>query len=138
MQQNYIFTYGTLRRGFNNPFSRNITENSLFISSGWITGRLFEIDRFPGALITEEGYKIKGEIYNLHNPAHTLPLLDKYEEYGSEFREPNEYIRREIPVTTDDGEIIPCWTYLYNWATEEYEEIAGGDYRIFYLSRYGT
>ncbi len=138
MQQNYIFTYGTLRKGFNNPFSRNITENSAYFGSGWITGRLYEIDRFPGALITDEGYRIKGEIYLLKKPEETLPLLDKYEEYGTGFSEPNEYIRRQIPVLTEAGEPMSCWTYLYNWTIENCEEITAGDYLPFYLSRYGT
>ena len=137
MDVQYLFTYGTLCRNFNNPFSRTLTSNGSFIGNGWFSGRLFEIDRFPGALHQNAGYRIQGEIYRLEDDITVLPLLDKYEECGPGFAEPTEYIRACIPITAMDNGTLYCWTYLYNWSVTEYEEIPGGNYFTFYSSRYG-
>ena len=69
----------------------------------------------------------------LLNPTQTLAWLDEYEEFGTTFAQPNEYLRRDVPIqfvpsTGDDiatqpngmqfedkGQVIMASTYVWNW-----------------------
>ncbi|HBM76597.1 MAG TPA: hypothetical protein DD438_00690, partial [Verrucomicrobiales bacterium] len=44
-QKTLVFVYGTLRRGFSNHFRLG---KAPFVKEGWILGRLYRIDWYPG------------------------------------------------------------------------------------------
>ena len=61
----------------------------------------------------------------LREPAQLLLELDAYEGCGEGFAEPNQYIRRMLPVTLN-GATEEAWTYLYNWPVAHLPRIASG------------
>ena len=69
-----------------------------------------------------------GEVYRLHDPRAALIELDRYEEFGPDFPEPAEYVRRELPVTMAGGDCLTAWVYLYNRPVSEDARILCGDF----------
>ncbi|TDB68830.1 gamma-glutamylcyclotransferase family protein [Arundinibacter roseus] len=113
-QANYLFVYGTLMRGFNNPFAATLRKHSSFAGLGHFTGELYRISWYPGALyLPKSTTSVHGEVYKLIHFETLIEQLDLYEEIDSNEAQ-SLYIRREVPVMTERQEVISCWTYLYN------------------------
>lgn len=111
----YIFVYGTLSSEGSSPESRLLIQNAEFIGHASFQGKLYNVSYYPGAVISENPEdKVYGEVYLLHNADFLLPMLDRYEEYGPDFTEPNEYLRKQQAVCLDKGGWIIAWVYIYN------------------------
>jgi gamma-glutamylcyclotransferase (GGCT)/AIG2-like uncharacterized protein YtfP len=121
----YIFVYGTLKSGFNNPFAKILKEHARFIGEGSFPGRLFRVSWYPAAVFESDSQKqVMGEIYQLvTKPEFVLNELDKYEDISPE---DSEYIRTTIDVTLSDGKVISCFVYLFNQATDDLDELENG------------
>lgn len=126
-----LFVYGTLLRGFNNDFAKKLHKNSNFVSKATFPGKMFAISWYPGAIynVSATDY-VYGEVYSMLEIAKTLRDLDEYEEVSEDART-SMYIRQIVPVTLDSGDILNCWTYLYNQPLEGLKIIEGGDFRKF-------
>ena len=119
MSPDYIFVYGTLRRAVNNEMSQLLFKHATFIDEASFQGKLYQIDYYPGAVASDNADDIvKGEVYLLNQAEVLLPLLDKYEEFGPTFPEPNEYLRQQQQILLNNGRLITAWMYVYNHATE--------------------
>ena len=120
-----LFTYGTLKRGFNNPFAQQLHANATYIGEGFFLGKLYKIDWYPGA-VYEPGSagKVYGEIFQIQD-AELFRGLDEYEEV-LEDEAASLYIRREIPILTENDLTVPCWTYLYNQPVHDLVVIESG------------
>ena len=126
---NYIFVYGTLRKETGSDMYRFLTEHADFVAKAVWQGILYEVDYYPGAVRSNNATDlVKGEVYALHEPETVLTQLDKYEECGSGFPEPAEYIRRQMEVILTDGSKCLAWVYIYNWSTENLKRIESGDF----------
>lgn len=125
MQTPYLFVYGTLKRGFDNPFAKILEENALFVGDGSFPGRLFQVSWYPAAVFESSSTKrVQGEVYQFVNqPEFVLKELDKYEDISPEN---SEYIRTTIEVTTTEGKVINCFVYLYNQPTAGLIELKSG------------
>jgi hypothetical protein len=55
---------------------------------------------------------VQGEVYLLQQANDALPPLDQYEEFGSEFPEPNEYLRQKQVVLLENGRAVTAWVYV--------------------------
>jgi len=129
MNPNYIFVYGTLRRGTHSEMSKLLTKHAEFIDDAAYQGKLYKIDDYPGAVPSDDpDDAVQGEVYKLHQADAVLPLLDRYEEFGPAFPEPNEYIRRKQALLLKNGRRITAWVYLYNHPTEGLELIESGNF----------
>jgi hypothetical protein len=71
---------------------------------------------------------VHGEVYLHQFIDIVLALLDRYEEIGLEFPEPNEYIRQRQTVFLKNGNIVTAWIYIYNHPTEGLELIESADF----------
>lgn len=100
-----------------------------FMDDAICFGKLYKIDYYPG-LVLSDGTEdiVYGEVYLLQHTHIALPLLDRYEEFGVEFPEPNEYIRQQQTVFLKDGNIVTAWIYIYNHSTEGLELIEPADF----------
>lgn len=110
----YLFTYGTLMRGFNNPFAERLHNNAVFEGTGHFPGLLYLISWYPGAIFDADSpSKVHGEIYRLSSLEALIVELDDYEDV---FEDENSslYLRKTVAITREDGETIDCWVYLYN------------------------
>lgn len=110
----YLFTYGTLMRGFDNPFAERLHNNSVFEGTGHFPGKLYLISWYPGAIFDANALSnVYGEIYRLSPQEALLMELDDYEDV---FEDENSslYLRKTVAITKENGGTVDCWVYLYN------------------------
>jgi gamma-glutamylcyclotransferase (GGCT)/AIG2-like uncharacterized protein YtfP len=106
MEPSHLFAYGTLRRGSKNKFARLLHAHAQFAGKARISGRLYRLGSFPGAVSSNQsGEWVRGELYCLQDPRWILPALDAYE--GPRFE------RVKLEVQLDSGRRIESWVYLY-------------------------
>ena len=110
-----VFVYGTLRAGASNHFR---LEDAELLGEGWVLGRLYRIDWYPGLLLDEEGIPVRGEIYEVERGM--LRKLDSFEG--------GEYERLKDRVHLKDGNEVEVWLYEYRGAVEEGNELVPADW----------
>lgn len=113
-QSPYLFVYGTLMLGFDNALATQLRTRAIFIADGFFSGRLYRVSWYPGAVYEPEGtLKVYGEIYQLLDFETLIQELDGYEDIKDQEHD-SLYLRRQVPVRTENGSIFVCWAYLYN------------------------
>jgi len=126
----YLFTYGTLMKGFDNPYASVLQSASEYEGNGYFTGLLYLVSWYPGAVYSEGNSKVYGEIYRLSGQEKLLKQLDEYEDVFENEKD-SLYVRKIIPVVRTNAEVIHCWAYLYNQPVQELALIPEGDFRNF-------
>jgi gamma-glutamylcyclotransferase (GGCT)/AIG2-like uncharacterized protein YtfP len=125
----YIFVYGTLRRDTNSEMSHLLSKYANFVDEASFRGELYKIDYYPGAVASDDPKDlVQGEVYLLNQAEVVLPLLDKYEEFGLEFPEPNEFLRQKQSVSLKNGRLITAWIYIYNHSTKGLQLIESANF----------
>ncbi|MBS2213707.1 gamma-glutamylcyclotransferase [Carboxylicivirga mesophila] len=128
----YLFVYGTLLNNSDHPMATYLNQQAKFTTSGFLVGKLYKVDDYPGAIVTQQiDERVYGQIYSLQNEEQVLNELDKYEETGVDFSEPCEYIREVVEVFDDFGKVFNCWVYLYNWPVDDLVHIPSGNYQAY-------
>mgnify|MGYP001153932848 CR=1 FL=1 len=128
----YIFVYGTLRRGIESPMAVVFGRYCEYISDAYMMGRLYQVGAYPGAIETDNpAEKIYGEVYRVSNSDLLMPLLDGYEGCSNEEVRPHEYLRKKLCIQCLTGEELYAWVYLYNHDVSSLSLIASGDYRAY-------
>lgn len=128
MDRDYIFVYGTLRRDLADGMHRLLAGRCEFLSYGFMQGRLYEVNGYPGAVESEnEEERVFGEIYRVTDSG-LLSMLDEYEECSDSFTEPREYVRKKVPVAVAGGRVVSAWVYVYNHETGGLGRIESGDF----------
>lgn len=123
----YLFVYGTLQQNFSNNYAKFLHSNAEIIGKGNIPGKLYRISWYPGAVYNANSdFKVYGTIFQLKNASLVFDKLDEYEGVGNIFEQPNEYVRKKVDVSLEDGTIIKCWVYLYNSNVDENSFIESG------------
>ena len=124
MDSNYLFVYGTLLQDFNNAMSRFLTEQASFVAKGYFNGKLFEIDNFPGAILSNlESEKVYGSIYKISDIHKTFEVLDAYEGVSDGL-----YKRLLVEAHLNSGNTEKTWAYIFNHPTNHLKQILSGDY----------
>ena len=127
----YLFVYGTLMKGYSNPFSQKLSKFSAFEGNGSFPGLLYLVDWYPGALFSEESdSRVLGEVYKMQNTSGLLKELDGYEDVFED-ESISLYIRRIVPVTLKNDTVLHCWSYLYNQPVDHLKKIKNGNFRDF-------
>lgn len=157
----YLFVYGTLRQGVAVPFKKKIEEEMEYVGRSQITGKLYDIGEYPGAVKTEKqklkaenrfgnvtdsatgkqkekakiaGSVIRGEVIRINNPKKVMALLDEYEGYDPKKAKTSEYLREKEQVKLEDGKEVEAWVYWYNLPVEGKRRIRHRDY-LDYLKK---
>ena len=100
--------------------SRLLAEHAEFVADASYQGKLYKIDDYPGVAPSEDiNDSVPGEVYRLYRGDITLALLDRYEEVGPEYAEPNEYSRLKQAVLLENGRRLTTWVYVYNHPTKD-------------------
>lgn len=132
-----LFVYGTLRNNYGHKLYDILRDNFELIGKAVIKGKLFDIGRYPGAVIGKsDNNKIIGELYQARNSEAIGPALrklDKYEGYDAQDSS-SEYIRKRKFVRLKNGKKVLSWVYLYNRPVKNKRLIESGDY-IHHISR---
>lgn len=129
MNREYIFVYGTLRRDTNSEMHHLLAKYAEFVDNATCPGKLYKVKDYPGLVPSNNSRdRVYGEVYLLKSTDSVLPLLDRYEEFGPEFPEPNEFIRQQRDVFLNNGNSVSAWIYIYNHPTEGLELIELADF----------
>lgn len=124
----HVFFYGTLMTPFNRPGRTRVSSELVFKGRGSIHAALYDVGIYPAAIPTDDGGRVKGEVYEIRDPAAVLATLDEIEGYRANEPERSLYMRVETAVTLDDGRVEPAWAYFYNAPLGRAQRIASGDY----------
>jgi len=122
-----VFFYGTLMTPFNRTAQLQIDDYLVFQGRGTIAAALFDLGIYPAAVPDADG-SVRGEIYEMLQPATVLRALDEIEGYRPADPETSLYTRTLTPVMTDDGGRVDAWAYFYNAPLGRAERIESGDY----------
>jgi len=128
---NFIFVYGTLRKDAGHELFHVLARNAAFVGEAVVRGRLFNLGSYPGVVLSDDpAESVKGELYEIAQSKQkaVLDLLDHYEGCAPDDREPHEYRRELVDVSTTPGATVQAWVYLLNRPTDRLEPIASGDY----------
>ncbi len=130
MESTYIFVYGLLKSMYDNEPAKFIRKNCTLVDEGWFPGTLIDIGSYPGALFKPESEsKVFGEVYRIDkNETELVEFLDHFEGVGNQFEQPNEYVRKVIPVTMKESS-VKASCYLYNWNYDNLKVISSGRYK---------
>jgi gamma-glutamylcyclotransferase (GGCT)/AIG2-like uncharacterized protein YtfP len=121
----YIFVYGTLRRGERADLSRHETEFGVkYLNTDTINGVIHNLGGFPGLKRDGVEYKfdstapqVTGEVFRIKDEC-IVAILDAYEGY------PHMYGRE--CVETQKGKKV--WVYTYNYGVSDDSIISSGDW----------
>ena len=122
-----VFFYGTLMSGFKRPGRTRVDLALEPAGRGWIQAILFDLGIYPAAIPAPDG-RVRGEVHRLLDPDAVLHSLDEIEGHRPGQPEASLYVRREVPVTLDDGRVAEAWVYLYNAPLGGAQRIESGDY----------
>jgi gamma-glutamylcyclotransferase (GGCT)/AIG2-like uncharacterized protein YtfP len=122
-ESEWVFVYGTLRRGGSNHFRMAGAE---FVADGSITGRLYRIDWYPGIVLDPAGDEIRGEVYQVG--PEQLAALDAFEGVSAGEIEGSEYRRVRTDVMQKDSRILSAWVWEWLGAVDESQRITDGDW----------
>ncbi|HKR16920.1 gamma-glutamylcyclotransferase family protein [Rhizorhapis sp.] len=120
-----LFVYGSLRQTSGHPMAKMLRASADLLGEAWVRGRAFRVDWYPGLTLSEDPEdRVNGDLFRLHNPGHTLPLLDHYEECSDEFPPPHEYRRELVRLWHENHERL-AWAYIYQRPVEGLEPWTG-------------
>lgn len=125
----FLFVYGTLLKNHKSQYHTQFAKNWKWFSSGYLYGKLYEIDGYPGAILSENSKdRVFGEIYAIPDAEETFILLDIYEGCSENSPEPHEYRRSQIPIYIEKKPFLIAWTYLYIGDTSQLKHLPSGNY----------
>ena len=127
-KEEFLFVYGTLRKGYGNELHKLIARNSEFIGLANYQGKMFNIGEYPGIVPSDDASdKVVGELYKLTNPLRLVKILDEYEEFYPENESESVFLRKDIQVEVD-GTNYATYGYLYNRPLDGLAQITSGDF----------
>jgi gamma-glutamylcyclotransferase (GGCT)/AIG2-like uncharacterized protein YtfP len=133
-----LFVYGTLRNSYGHKLYGLLKDNFELIGKAVIKGKLFDIGKYPGAVISRtDNNQIVGELYQAKKDSDSieqaLKKLDRYEGYDAQDSS-SEYVRKRKFVRLKNGKKVLSWVYVYNRPVKNKHLIESGDY-IHHISR---
>ncbi|MDH5181639.1 MAG: gamma-glutamylcyclotransferase [Gammaproteobacteria bacterium] len=128
----HLFVYGTLLSGLHHPMHDLMVQHARFVAPGYINGRLYEIDNYPGLVLSNNPRMIvRGEIYAVADAARLFEYLDQYEGCSTHSARPYEYQRDMVTIHDSHGDTLLAWCYLYKRCIKQAKLIPVGDYLAF-------
>lgn len=124
----FVFFYGTLMTPFNRPGRQRVNPQMSFAGRGSIRAALFDLGIYPAAVPTNDGSTVRGEVYEMLDPALVLASLDEIEGHRPAEPERSLYTRVLTDVTLEAGETLQAWAYFYNAPLGRAQRIESGNY----------
>lgn len=126
---NHLFVYGTLMKKFTGHSPINLEEHGQYICDGYLQGRLYEIDDYPGLVLSSNPKeKVYGEIFLLKDFNASIEKLDEYEDFFPNDLEKSLYIRQIEEIKIEGGTSQKAWVYIFNEDVDEENHIISGNY----------
>jgi pyruvate carboxylase len=118
----YLFVYGLLRSDVGGPMQPVLSGTALLIGRATWQGRLYRVAKFPGAVASDDGDYVIGELCELgEDAAELLARLDVYE--GT----PDDYVRVRSKVRCV-GREVEAWIYVWHRPADGLKRIESGDF----------
>ncbi|RMF03900.1 MAG: gamma-glutamylcyclotransferase [Bacteroidetes bacterium] len=124
-----LFVYGSLKRGFHNPYALQLHHQARFWSEGKLRGLLLDLGEYPALVPQSRGTQyVYGEIFELGDQVHQLLAnLDYYEGFDPQNPDSGAYKRERLVVESSYGPTL-CWAYTYNSPWQELAVVPGGNW----------
>lgn len=122
----YLFVYGTLRKGLAPLEIAETVEKLKFVGEGFIYGSLYDLGEYPAALLGASD-KVFGEIFELPDDKRVLQKLDEYEGFYPNSREKSLYVRKRTTAYVGN-EKLRTWIYESNQDLSNFPIIESGNY----------
>ncbi|HEY5883786.1 MAG TPA: gamma-glutamylcyclotransferase family protein [Pyrinomonadaceae bacterium] len=101
MSVNFVFVYGSLRRGSAGAMSVRFPA-ATYVDDGKVSGRFYDLGAYPGLFLDGSASLVTGEVYEVDDAI--LQQLDQFELSS-------DYVRREVEVQ-HGTERRRCWIYV--------------------------
>jgi len=129
MNSTYLFVYGTLLKDSNHEMSKFLASHSVFVSKGYFNGKLFLVEWFPGAILSDHNLdRVYGSVFKINNPTEVFNVLDDYEGLGESNSKPHLFKRETITIFLENHTKIKAWVYLYNHSIGKLKRIISGNF----------
>ena len=132
IQCDYLFVYGTLMSGMNNPFAKKLRQSASCLGQAFAHGLLFDYrQEYPCAVASIiKSNRIHGELYLMTETNTLFSDLDIYEDCRCNEPGRSLFIRCLVPiVSARDEKEIQAWMYFWNHSLDSLNEIPHGNYR---------
>lgn len=127
MKTDRFFVYGTLKVG--GRFAERFDPLRVSSVKAEVEGYdLFDLGSYPG--IKPGSGKVIGELHEYQEPERVTKAMDSIEGYHPDLKD-GMYLRRRVPVKTEDGEIVEANIYVYNFrTTDRAKKIESGVWKL--------
>lgn len=125
----HLFVYGSLRSGFNHPAYAYISKYFTFKAEALVKGKLYQLPNYPAAIPTDEELFIKGELYEMIEPAESSWAFAQLDEYEGVKPEDGSmpFYNRVLTKVYFNNQNLQAWVYWYNQSVEAGVYIESGD-----------
>ena len=110
----YLFVYGTLRRNYDLKLKDRVRHHLQYVGQAKVGAVLYDLGRYPGAIKSNGGEEVIGDVFLLTDPARVLRILDKYEGIPEGGGKDTEFVRKKGRVQLRSGQPVNAWIYWYN------------------------
>src|SRR5687768_5084623 len=96
---NLLFVYGSLLPNSAPSHLAEITARLKPVSAGSMSGRLYDLGQFPGAVYdAHAATRVFGQVVELPNDSQLLARLDEYEGYSPATPATCLFVREKLPI----------------------------------------
>lgn len=124
----YLFSYGTLLPELAPEEIASTVRRFRPVGRGRVRGWLYDLGGYPGAILSDAGRAIEGQVFQLPDDPEVLKRLDEYEEFDPGNPEGSLFVRKECSVDLDQAKKVPCWVYEYNRHPGSAASLLNGDF----------
>jgi gamma-glutamylcyclotransferase (GGCT)/AIG2-like uncharacterized protein YtfP len=130
----YLFCYGTLLRDTAPQSVAALCRRLPRLAAASVAGCLYDLGSYPGLVLADclddDPSTVRGEIVAVQSSSDWL-RLDAYEGVVRGRPERSLYNRLRTIATTDAGERVECWVYVYNRELRDAAKIDSGCWRTY-------
>ena len=118
----YLFAYGTLMPDCVPPQMQDACQGMELVGHATVRGILYDLGPFPG-VVDGEG-TVRGVL--LRVPPGAWDQLDRYEACPGPDHPDGLFHRVKTRATTEDGQDMECWLYIYARDVSGFEPVPSG------------
>ncbi len=94
----YLFVYGTLRKDYDLKLKNRVRDQLKYVGQAKVGATLYDLGRYPGAVRSNKGSEVVGDVFLVNEPGRALRVLDKYEGIEEGRGEDGVFVRRKSRV----------------------------------------
>jgi len=131
----YLFVYGTLRKNYDLKLKKMVSNRMEYLGQGKVGASLYDIGRYPGAIKSNRGDEVIGDVFLVTDSDKVLKLFDRYEGISEEGKHDADFIRKKTRVRLRSGKTLLAWVYWYNQSVVHKRKIKHKSYLAYIKSK---